>query len=298
MTLPVTIESDALKMEVWPTIGGKIASLIDKSDQFELMFTYPAELPQAAQYDIPYANSWYQGWDECFPAIAPSKYTGHPYDGIAVPDHGELWGIPTTAVPTENGITTVWQGLRFGYRLTRKLTLSGPSLLAEYTLVNLAPFPFRFVWAAHALMNIAGGFELDLGSDLAMLGRSESDLAPCRAFRWPQWDPTLDLSRYGNMPDQRGLKCFSVDPIAAPAIVRYAQRKRQVRIEYASDDVSAFWGIWINTGAWARQRHVAVEPTTGRSDLIDHAIEDKSAGIIPPSGKIAWQVRWTVESTG
>ena len=72
MTLPVTIENDALKMEVWPAIGGKIASLVDKADKFELLFAYPAELPQTAQYDIPYINSWYQGWDECFPTVGPS----------------------------------------------------------------------------------------------------------------------------------------------------------------------------------------------------------------------------------
>ena len=49
-------------------------------------------------------------------------------DIVAVaPDHGELWGLPTTAVPTKDGITTVWHGLRFGYRLTRKLYLEGPT---------------------------------------------------------------------------------------------------------------------------------------------------------------------------
>lgn len=298
MSYPVIIESDALKMEVWPTVGGKIASLIDKADQFELLFSYPDELPQGAQYDIPYVNSWYQGWDECFPAIAPSKYVGHPYDGVAVPDHGELWGIPTTAVPTKNGITTVWHGLRFGYRLTRKLTLEGSSLLAEYTLVNLAPFPFRFVWAAHALMSVTGGFELELGGDLAMRGRSESHADTSHPFYWPKWDEQIDLSRYDSVPARRGLKCFSVDPISQPAIVRYPLRGRQMLIEYASDDISAFWGIWINTGGWARQSHVAVEPTTGRSDLIDHAISDKSAGIVQGSGKVQWKVVWTVQPSG
>lgn len=294
MSLPVTIENDALKMEVWPTIGGKISSLVDKSDQFELLFTYPAELPQSAQYDIPYANSWYQGWDECFPAVAPSKYVGHPYDGIAVPDHGELWGIPTQAVPTQNGMTTVWHGLRFGYCLTRKVTLEGPSLIAEYTLVNQAPFPFRFVWALHASMNVTGGPQIDLGGERAMLIRPHRQGSTPDPFNWPRWDE-LDLSRYDTLPQGQKYKCFSVDPIAAPVIVRYPQRNRQVSISYTSQDVSAFWGIWINTGAWERQRHIAVQPTSGRSNQIDHAIEDKSAGVVSASGKIQWEVRWTVQ---
>src|SRR5688572_14891643 len=162
MSLPVTIENDALQLDVWPQIGGKVSSVVDKADDFELLFNYPSELPQASQYDLPYQKSWYAGWDECFPAVSPCKYPRHPYDGIAVPDHGELWGLPTTAVPTKDGITTVWHGLRFGYRLTRKLSLDGPSLLAEYTLVNLAPFEFYFVWAMHALMGMTAPLELRL----------------------------------------------------------------------------------------------------------------------------------------
>src|SRR5947209_15555975 len=133
MAHPVLIENEALRMEVWPALGGKVASLADKADEFELLFNYPAEIPTAALYDTAYGNGWYAGWDECFPAVSPSHYVGHPYDGIAVPDHGELWGLPTTAVPAKDGITTVWHGLRFGYRLTRKLYLDGPSVRAEYT---------------------------------------------------------------------------------------------------------------------------------------------------------------------
>src|SRR5438105_3250546 len=136
MNQPVTIENDALRLEVWPQFGGKVSSAVDKADGYDLLFNYPAELPTGSLYDIAYAKGWCAGWDECFPAIAPSRYVGHPYDGIPVPDHGELWGLPTTAVPAKanDGITTVWQGLRFGYTLSRKLYLDGPTIAAEYTL--------------------------------------------------------------------------------------------------------------------------------------------------------------------
>ena len=86
MAQPVTIESDALRAEVWPQFGGKVSSVVDKADGYDLMFTYPAELPTGPQYDLPYGKGWYAGWDECFPAIAASKYVGRPYDAIPVPD--------------------------------------------------------------------------------------------------------------------------------------------------------------------------------------------------------------------
>jgi hypothetical protein len=295
MSQPVTIENDLLRMDVWPLTGGKISSLVDKADKFELLFNYPAELPTRAQYDAPYSNGWYAGWDECFPGIGPGKYVGHPYDGIGIPDHGELWGLPTVAVPTKDGITTVWHGLRFGYRLTRKLSLEGPSLVAEYTLVNLAPFDFRFVWAAHGLMSLAAPVELDPGRGTEFRFSHDADgRERTETFQWPRASDD-DLSRPDALPPKRGWKVFSADPIAAPAVVRYPSRGRSVTIAYESEDqLPAYWGIWINTGGWAGHHHVAIEPTTGRFDQLDRAVRDNSAGTVGPLGRAGWTVRWTV----
>src|SRR5688500_3687424 len=163
MTHPVTIENDFAQLEVWPQFGAKITSLVDKSDHFDLLFNYPAENPvEPLEYDRPYAKGWYAGWDECFPAIAASKYAGYPYAGIPVPDHGELGAPPAAATPTRHGTTTLWYGLRFGYRLTRKLSLDAARITCEYTLQNLAPYDSRFVWALYPLMTMTAPVEIDL----------------------------------------------------------------------------------------------------------------------------------------
>ena len=295
MSQPVTIENDAIRMQVWPTYGGKISSLVDKADRFELLFNYPVELPTTSHYDVAYPSGWYAGWDECFPAIAPGRYPGHPYDGVGVPDHGELWGIPTVAVPTKDGITTVWHGLRFGYRLTRKLFLDGAGLTAAYKLVNLAPFDLRFVWAAHALMNWTGDVELDLGEGTpCRFSHDAMGAESGETFTWPRRGSEL-LSRPNALPAKRGWKLFTADVIERPAVVRYPSRGRQVAIAYGCDgDVKAYWGVWINTGGWAGHRHVAVEPTTGRYDALDRSVRDGSAGRLPPLGATSWTVSWTL----
>ena len=295
MGTPVTIENDVLRMEVWPSLGGKVSSVVDKADGYELLFNYPAEFPTTPLYDVAYSKSWYAGWDECFPSIAASKYHGHPYDGIPVPDHGELWGIPTTAVPTKNGITTVWHGLRFGYRLARKLYLDGPSLRAEYTLVNLAPFDLRFVWAPSALMAMETPVELAL--DVPPAFRWSHDHAGDdvqRAFEWPEVEPGADLSRPTKLPPRKGWKVFSTDPAARAARVLYPSRGRSLRIEYTSADLPAYWGVWVNTGGWAGHRHFSLSPTTGRFDQLERAIRDGSAGRVGPGGRCDWAVGWSV----
>ena len=298
MAQPVTIENEVLRATVWPQFGGKVSSVVDKADGYDLLFTYPAELPTGPQYDLPYGKGWYAGWDECFPAVAPGRYVGHPYDGIAVPDHGELWGLPTTSVPAKNGITTVWHGLRFGYRLTRKLSLEGSTLSADYTLVNLAPFEFRFVWAQHALLAMSGAVELQLDAAEFRLSHDAKGTEIQRSFRWEAAAGDLQsVSRPSEMPAGGGWKIFSAKPIGAPCVVRYPLRPsgRGLRIGYSSEDgMPAYWGIWINTGGWAGHRHFAIEPTTGRYDPLDRAVQDDSAGRVDAAGRRDWSVQWVI----
>ena len=299
MLHPVTIENDAVRMEVWPTLGGKVSSIIDKADKFELLFNFPATLPTQPQYDIPYPDSWYAGWDECFPAVAPGPHVVYPYNAVNVPDHGELWGIPTVAVPTKDGITTVWNGLRFGYRLTRKLWLEDATIHARYTLVNLAPFPFRFVWAMHALMALspAAPAEIQLPRGMPMrISHDAQGRESDATFAWPSsQNPPLDFATLSRLPQKQGWKLFSADRIDAPAIVRYPSRSRRVEIRFRSeDDLPAYWGVWINTGGWAGHHHFAVEPTTGRFDQVDRAVKDDSAGTVGASAQVNWLVTWSL----
>ena len=294
MSQPVIIENDAIRMEVYPHIGGKVASCIDKADKFDLMFDYPVELPTGAVYDAKFDDSWYAGWDECFPAVAPGKYPGHPYDGINIPDHGELWGLPTTAVPTKNGITTVWHGLRFGYRLTRKLYLEDAGIQADYTLINLAPFEFRFVWAMHSLMSMATPVQLDLKMPGHFRFSHDAEgVDHQQLFDWPMVQPGVDASDLPAMPARQGWKMFSMEPISSPVVVRYPERGRSLSIDFSSEDqLSAHWGIWVNTGGWAGNKHFAIEPITGRFDQLDRAVADGSAGRVAAAGRREWSVRW------
>ena len=298
MSQPVIIENDAIRMEVYPHIGGKVASLIDKADKFDLMFDYPVELPTSAKYDVSFDDSWYAGWDECFPAVAPGPYPQHPYEGINIPDHGELWGLPTVAVPTKDGITTVWNGLRFGYRLTRKLHLEASTVIADYTLINLAPFEFRFVWSMHSLMSIASPVQLDVPTPWQYRFSHDAEgVEHQKPVQWPQVEMGLNASDLPSLPANRGWKLFSLDPIRAPVRVNYPLRARSLQIEYASqEDLPGYWGIWVNTGGWAGNQNFAIEPTTGRFDHLHRAVLDGSAGRVPAMGRRDWSVRWTLSS--
>ena len=303
MALPVTIENEAVRMSVWPQIGGKISSIVDKADGFELLFNFPAELPESSLYGKNYQDGWNAGWDECFPTVAPCPYPGHPYEGIAIPDHGELWSLPTTAVPTKAGLTTVWHGLRFGYTFTRKLYLEGPKIIAEYAVINRAPFEFRFMWCGHPLLSMTAPVELDLP---AGKWRLDHDMVgdQAREFDWPHVGPGVDLSRLASLPERGAWKVFGLAPIVEPAVIRYPTRGRKVTFEYEAAESSdeqgiiggppAYWGVWVTTGGWGRQRTFDIEPTIGRFDDLTRSAKDGSAGSIPPLGRREWKMSLTL----
>jgi hypothetical protein len=295
MSWPVTLENDAVRLEVYPHFGGKVLSIVDKADEYELLFDYPAEFPTSCQYDQPYWSSYCAGWDECFPAVGPGPYPLHPYKGIGVPDHGELWSLPTTAIPTKDGITTEWQGLRFGYRLWRNLQIDGPTIRAEYTLHNLAPFDFHFVWSMHALASLHVPVELRLPGGQYRLSHDADSQRIDAPFAWPKLPSGDNLSIPSDLPPKRGWKIFSVDPISAPAHIWYPSRKRSVTLEFSStSDLRAYWGVWLNSGGWSGHRHFAVEPTMGRFDELDRSVKDGSAAKSPGSSRVNWQVSWTL----
>lgn len=46
MAFPVTIENEAIRMLVWPQLGGKISSIVDKADGFELLLIFRPSFPR------------------------------------------------------------------------------------------------------------------------------------------------------------------------------------------------------------------------------------------------------------
>jgi hypothetical protein len=296
--LPLHIESDALSVQIWPHLGGKISSIVDKADGHELMFQLESEVPQHGMYDRSYQDGWYAGWDECFPAVAASGYPRPPYQGVSVPDHGELWGLPTLPVRSRHGIVTVWNGVRFKYRLTRVLIVVGSTLLARYTLTNLSPHEFRFVYAGHALLCMKLPIELQLPEgEPYRHSHGASGVPVDQAFEWPKLyekNQLRDVSRPETLPGQDAWKLFGLRPSNA-ATIHYPTRQRSLDIDFTpSPAVNNYWGIWINTGAWNRHRHLAVEPTTGRYDTIEASIADDSAAKVLSHGQVEWTVKWTV----
>ena len=85
----VTLENDIIRITVLPQLGGRIWSLIHLPTSRELLWQNQYLPPAVAEYGAGYDSGWAGGWDEVFPSDAPAEI-----DGVAYPDHGEIWSVP------------------------------------------------------------------------------------------------------------------------------------------------------------------------------------------------------------
>jgi hypothetical protein len=148
------LDSDWLRVEVAPRVGGRVVSLIDKAGGHEFLWRNRAlaleRLPAGSEYD----PNFYGGIDELLPNDLPETIAG-----VACPDHGELW---TMALDwqREGGRLTLRGTLpRFGLRYERTMTLcpDRPALDFTYRLSNPTSQPRAFLWKLHAALNVAPG---------------------------------------------------------------------------------------------------------------------------------------------
>jgi hypothetical protein len=209
------------------------------------------------------------GVDECFPTVRGE------------PDHGGLWNQPWGSSVTYAETT-----------LTRRFTSAGPdTVTADYRLQ--APPGYRFLWAAHALLDCAVGACVAAPSGTEC--RLYPEAAPLLPDVWPAgapwigatWPTQLDLMTYGPS-DGTAVGAVLVD---CPT-VSVRDRGAQLTLELSCPGQPVSTALWRNQAGFpdeAPYRSLGVEPMLGRVfDLAEAGPDD--AAVVPASGELAWRL--------
>ncbi len=204
------------------------------------------------------------GLEECIPTVR------------GTPDHGAAW---TRRWRHENGADVVDCD---DFVLRRRIRTDALGVSASYRLE--AASGFRFIWAAHALLELSPAARLKLPHGTPT--RVYSDAAsPYLVGAWPA-PLGLPLDRLG--PDDG----TAVGAVAVGcAGVRVVDGADELEMSIDADVVTSV-ALWRNLGgfpAGAPYRSIGVEPMLGSVFDLDQA-DEPDAVTVPASGSVAWRL--------
>ena len=299
----VALENDRLRVVLVPEIGAKVVSLVDRASGREWLYQ-PTLPPVRPEPDEAFTAENAYGWDECFPGVSVGTYPVDPWRGERLPDHGELWSRAWSLEVEGEAAVTVVEGARFPYSFRRALRLDGARLLADYTVENRSRFPFPCIWLAHPLLATEPGMRLEVpGSPRFRVDSSTGSGLPARdeQVAWPPTatrdGETLDLSIAPGPDVSLALKLYSERLQRGAAAVVAPDGWLGLRFDPAA---VPFLGVWLDYGGWPAPGqglyHVALEPSTGDADHLDVALDRGSCSVLPPTGRLTWQLELLVGS--
>ncbi|WP_330273423.1 hypothetical protein OG205_42595 [Lentzea sp. NBC_00516] len=200
------------------------------------------------------------GLEECVPTVR------------GLPDHGDAWSRPwhRTGVDCPD------------FTFSRSMSSAGGAVVADYELI--AEPGYRFVWAAHALLDVSTDARLDAPAGTSVL---ITDPVP-ELHEWPAGLDSLgpdDGTATGAVLDRGQIRVIDGD------------QRLDLRVECAGQPVSI--ALWRNLKGWPQRdpyRSVGVEPMLGRT--FDRHDTTRPVAVVPASGSVRWRLTITAHAGG
>ncbi|MBC7814546.1 MAG: DUF5107 domain-containing protein [Burkholderiales bacterium] len=299
----VVLENDFASMTVLPEIGGKVVSIKALPTNREFLWqddTRPYRLPQYGNIFGSYDAS---GFDDCFPTIGECLYPEFPWEGITVPDHGEMWCTSWLCELQETGVYLHAYGVRFPYHFEKWITLSpdAGTFSIAYCVSNLASYDFKYSWAAHPLFAACEGMRILLPGQpetrfvFAIGDRIGGEFLETHRWPWmrtPSGDP-VDYSVIGSPSLAANDKVYADVGDAGWCALHHPESGDFIGFRFSPEKLP-YLGICINHGAYpfegVKGFWVALEPCTGYPDPLDQVIALQKHATLKGRGSAEWSL--------
>lgn len=294
----LALGSGEMRVVVVPGLGGKIVSLFDKFHQREWLVP-PMRSPHRVEYGATFVEQDMSGWDEMVPTIVPCTV-----DGIAYPDHGEIWALPWRVERTAGEVALAVEGVAWPYSFSRSAALGSPNTLElSYILKNNAGKPFPCLWAAHPQFAATQSTRIVLPGVTEVVNVIAHDPqwgAAGDRHPWPKakgsdgrvWD--LERVRPAESHACRKFYLPPEKPVSEAALVDL-EKGCQLWMSWSSTELP-YLGLWVDEGAYQTRPVAAPEPSDGYYDGLDRAIRNGRVSVLAPGEERRWKLEVRLES--
>jgi hypothetical protein len=295
----IKAETERVEALFLPELGGKCASIRDKKSGREFLSRVPGDAYKKLAYDGDYGAAECSGFDDMFPTIDRYYYDRYPWEGVAVPDHGEVCSLEWKHT-AENGILHMWtHSPRFGYKFEKTISESNEGLLIEYKVTNNTQFALDFVYAAHCMI------AAEKNGRIILPGVPEGEKAALvfssGGKRGRYGSPLIWSNNEKNMtvtPDKTGTEAFKFffDAPRTEGCCEYLYPDGIcISMKYSADKLP-YLGIWINWHDFHGLCNVAFEPSSGSFDRPDAARMRGQCSVLKPYAEYAWNIAFNVRT--
>ncbi len=302
----IVLDNGCIRLDVVPEAGAKIISLVRIESGREFLLqrgpTLRDPLPNIGQFE----HHAY-GFDECFPSISACEYPEGAFQGVQLPDHGDLWSVPWKHHVNNDHVEVAVESRCLPCVFRKRIGLRADSVVLTYELESVTDKPFYYLWSAHPLLQVETGCRIILGQDVhsVLVESSARDqfARPGGLCAWPMARVSegeeLDLSVIGDGAAGTAIKLFTSRLREGSGAVYYP--KTDESISYHFDPMLIpYLGIWICQGGWPTvgggHFTAALEPCTGSSDSLTQAIANGGCATLRPHEKKKWALRIKVQS--
>ena len=299
--LGVTLNSDHFSLTVAPQLGGKITSLINKKTKRE--FIYRSNVSYRLRtYGDRFEDYERDGADECFPSVAACSFPAFPWEGVWIPEHGEVWSLPWEHQVKQGQLLTWVRGVRLPYLFERRISFETlargdkPYVRLSYRVVNESPYDMPFLYAFHPLFKVETRTRILIppGTDVVTNWSTEDRLGqPMTRHTWPHvtdfsLDKSYDRSAVRSIRNKEAEKLFTT-PLEQGRCALLYPNGEFIGFLFPAKRFP-YLGLWVNEGGWHNLQQVALEPSTSQVDRMDVAEGLKTCGVVPGKGTVEWDI--------
>jgi hypothetical protein len=285
----VTIESEIVRVEMLPELGGKLVSIIYKPTGKEWLLDSGERTLKQPEYGSTFTDWDMSGWDECFPTIITCL--SGTEQAINLPDHGELWSLPWEYTLEESAVVCSVRSPQLPYKFIRRISFqSAKKVHMEYRVENEGGFGIPFLWVPHPQ------FAVDEPTRILLPPTATEMLCvyggnTLQAGVKYDWD---SVSLLTSKVTGNGLKFYYSGKINDGWSGMFGLESDSFLIVSVPVDKVPYIGIWMDTGMFNDRVTCALEPSIGYYDSLETALSNGTSQKILPKSSFEWHLDITL----
>jgi len=293
------LENDRLRTVLMPGYGARILSIIYKPTETEFVWHNPRIPVMKPTYKPEFEDV--SGLFDCVPTCEACTYK--KWD---LPMFGEVASEPWRVVKTQKKPRSITVKLQrkcevYPLMVNKALTITKNESVLElnYKLENLSDEQLDFHYSGHNTLNINPSYRIVLPHEVTKVKRGMAitdrvgnlgDEIP-----WPittdRQGKTIDLSKVGQPCEGTGENLYTPKLKESWAVAFNESRKEAIGFSFQAE-VLPYILVWITRGGYQGYYHMALEPSTGRPDNLDVAVNQwKNYSSIEPRGNVSWTTK-------